>query len=180
MSRPDELIAYFGMKPLPVEGTYFINTYISDAKTTSGGPAGTAGLGLYLREPVSASTTHVLEFDEVWHYYEGDPVALYEFHKDGTARTITLGRDITAGQVMQHTIMAGVIQAGEVAPGGEWSLFACTMSPGFIASCFRGVLKSELIDKYSGYEEIIERLGVADGHETDLPADYVNERFNKG
>ena len=29
-------------------------------------------------------------------------------------------------------------------------------------------------------EEIIERLGVADGHETDLPADYVNERFNKG
>ena len=180
MSRPDELIAYFGMKPLPVEGTYFINTYISDAKTTSGGPAGTAGLGLYLREPVSASTTHVLEFDEVWHYYEGDPVALYEFHKDGTARTITLGRDITAGQVMQHTIMAGVIQAGEVAPGGEWSLFACTMSPGFIASCFRGVLKSELIDKYSGYEEIIERLGVADGHETDLPADYENERFNKG
>jgi predicted cupin superfamily sugar epimerase len=180
MSRPDELIAYFGMKPLPVEGTYFINTYISDAKTESGGPAGTAGLGLYLREPVSASTTHVLEFDEVWHYYEGDPVALYEFHKDGTARTIILGRDIAAGQVMQHTIKAGVIQAGEVAPGGDWSLFACTMSPGFIASCFRGVLKSELIDKYSGYEEIIERLGVADGHETDLPADYVNERFNKG
>ena len=180
MSRPDELIAYFGMKPLPVEGTYFINTYISDAKTASGGPAGTAGLGLYLREPVSASTTHVLEFDEVWHYYEGDPLALYEFHRDGTARTIILGRDIAAGQVMQHTIKAGVIQAGEVAPGGEWSLFACTMSPGFIASCFRGVLKSELIDKYSGYEEIIERLGVADGHETDLPADYVNERFNKG
>ena len=178
MSRPDELIAYFGMKPLPVEGTYFINTYISQATTASGGPAGTAGLGLYLREPVSASTTHVLEFDEVWHFYEGDPVALYEFHKDGTARTIILGRDIAAGQVMQHTIKAGVIQAGEVAPGGDWSLFACTMSPGFIASCFRGVLKSELIDKYSGYEEIIERLGVADGHETDLPADYVNERFS--
>ena len=178
MSRPDELIAYFGMKPLPVEGTYFINTYISDATTASGGPAGTAGLGLYLREPVSASTTHVLEFDEVWHYYEGDPVALYEFHKDGTARTIILGRDIAAGQVMQHTIMAGVIQAGEVAPGGEWSLFACTMSPGFTASCFRGVTKQELRGKYASYEEIIERMGVPDGHETDLPAEYVNERFS--
>jgi predicted cupin superfamily sugar epimerase len=180
MSRADELIAYFGMKPLPVEGTYFINTYISEATTASGGPAGTAGLGLYLREPVSASTTHVLEFDEVWHYYEGDPVALYEFHNNGTARTITLGRDIAAGQVMQHTIKAGVIQAGEVTPGGQWSLFACTMSPGFTASCFRGVPKQELRGKYAGYEEIIERLGVADGHETDLPADYVNERFNKG
>ena len=177
MSRPDELIAYFGMKPLPVEGTYFINTYISEATTASGGPAGTAGLGLYLREPVSASTTHVLEFDEVWHYYEGDPVALYEFHKDGTARTIILGRDIAAGQVMQHTIKAGVIQAGEVATGGDWSLFACTMSPGFTATCFRGISKSELRGKYDGYEEIIERIGVPDGHETDLPADYVNERF---
>lgn len=176
-SRAQELINYFGMKPLPVEGTYFINTYISDAQTESGGPVGTAGLGLYLSSPRSASTAHVLEFDEVWHFYEGDPVALYEFHIDGTARTIILGRDIAAGQVMQHTIKAGVIQAGEVAPGGDWSLFACTMSPGFSASCFRGVAKSELSGNYTGYEEIIERLGVPDGHETALPTDYVNERF---
>jgi hypothetical protein len=59
MTRPEELIAYFGMKPLPVEGTYFINTYISEAKTEAGGPAGTAGLGLYLRDPISISTTPV-------------------------------------------------------------------------------------------------------------------------
>ena len=89
-----------------------------------------------------------------------------------------MGRDIAAGQVMQHTIKAGVIQAGEVVPSGDWSLFACTMSPGFIASCFRGVPKQELRGKYAGYEEIIERMGVPDGHETDLPADYVNERFS--
>jgi predicted cupin superfamily sugar epimerase len=176
-SRAQELITYFGMKPLPVEETYFINTYISDAKTETGGPAGTAGLGLYLSSPRSASTTHVLDFDEVWHFYEGDPVALYEFHADGTVRTVTLGRDLVAGQVMQHTIKAGVIQAGEVSPGGEWSLFACTMSPGFSATCFRGVSKSELAGKYLGYEEIIERMGVPDGHETKLPSDYVNERF---
>jgi predicted cupin superfamily sugar epimerase len=176
-SRAQELITYFGMKPLPVEETYFINTYISEAKTADGGPAGTAGLGLYLTEPRSASTAHALTFDEVWHFYEGDPVALYEFHPDGTARTILLGRDIAAGQVMQHTIKAGVIQAGEVAPGGEWSLFACTMSPGFHAGCFTGVTKSEMLGKYVGYEEIINRIGVPDGHETALPADYVNERF---
>ena len=176
MSRAQELITYFGMKPLPVEGTYFINTYISEDKTADGGPAGTAGLGLYLRDPISISTTHVLEFDEVWHFYEGDPIALYEFHDDGTARTILLVRDIAAGQVMQHTIKAVVIQAGEVAPGGEWSFYCCTMSPGFTATCFRGVTKSELRGKYIGYEEIIERMGVPDGHETELPSDYVNER----
>ena len=178
-SRAQELINYFGMKPLPVEGTYFINTYISEAKTEAGGPAGTAGLGLYLKDPISISTTHVLEFDEVWHFYEGDPIALYEFHEDGTARTITLGRDIAAGQVMQHTIKAGVVQAGEVAPGGEWSFYSCTMSPGFIGTCFRGVAKAELAGKYKGYEEIIERIGVPDGHDTKMPSGYVNEQFKK-
>ena len=178
-SRAQELITYFGMKPLPVEGTYFINTYISEAKTESGGPAGTAGLGLYLNDPISISTTHVLEFDEVWHFYEGDPIALYEFHEDGTARTITLGRDIAAGQVMQHTIKAGVVQAGEVAPGGEWSFYSCTMSPGFIGTCFRGVTKSELAGKYKGFEEIIERIGVPDGHDTKMPSGYVTEQFKK-
>jgi predicted cupin superfamily sugar epimerase len=177
MSRLQEIISYFGMKPLPVEGTYFINTYISDAQTAEGGPAGTAGLGLYVSDPVSASTAHVLEFDEVWHFYEGDPIALYEFHSDGTARTITLGRDLAAGQVMQHTIKAGVIQAGEVKPGGDWSLFACTMSPGFTGTCFQGITKSQMRGKYAGYEEIIERIGVPDGHETTMPIDYVNERF---
>jgi hypothetical protein len=53
------------------------------------------------------------------------------------------------------------------------------MSPGFNASCFKGVTKTELRGKYAGYEEIIERMGVPDGHETELPADYVNERFNR-
>ena len=178
-SRAQELINYFGMKPLPVEGTYFINTYISEAKTEAGGPAGTAGLGLYLKDPISISTTHVLEFDEVWHFYEGDPIALYEFHEDGTARTITLGSNIAAGQVMQHTIKAGVVQAGEVAAGGEWSFYSCTMSPGFIGTCFRGVTKAELAGKYKGYEEIIERIGVPDGHDTKMPSGYVNEQFKK-
>ena len=51
------------------------------------------------------------------------------------------------------------------------------MSPGFTASCFRCVTTAELAGKYKGFEEIIERMGVPDGHETDLPSDYVNERF---
>jgi hypothetical protein len=51
------------------------------------------------------------------------------------------------------------------------------MSPGFTATCFRGVSKSELTGKYPGYKEIIERIGVPDGHDTNLPKDYVNERY---
>ena len=174
MSRAQDLIAHFGMKPLPVEGTYFVNTYVSNEKTAAGGPMGTAGVGLYRSNPRSASTLHVLEFYEVWHFYEGDPIALYEFHADKRARTIILGRDIAAGQVLQHTVRAGVIKGGEVTPGGDWSLFSCTMSPGFIGTCLRGIKRSELSGIHQGYEAIIERLGLPEDHSTLLPQGYQN------
>jgi hypothetical protein len=51
------------------------------------------------------------------------------------------------------------------------------MSPGFTGTCFQGITKSQMRGKYAGYEEIIERIGVPDGHETTMPIDYVNERF---
>jgi predicted cupin superfamily sugar epimerase len=174
MSREEELIAYFGMKPLPVEGTYFANTYTSEDKTPAGGPVGTAGVGLYRSHPRSASTFHALEFDEVWHFYEGDPIRLIELHPKGMVREIILGRDIEAGQLLQHTVYAGVIQAGELVEGGTWGLFACTMSPGFIGTCFRGVTKSELHRSYPQARIIIERLGVPDGEEAMLPEGYLS------
>lgn len=174
MSRDEELIAYFGMKPLPVEGTYFVNTYSSQAKTPAGGPMGTAGVGLYRAQPRSASTFHVLEFDEVWHFYEGDPICIIELHPNGMVREVILGRDLEAGQVLQHTVYAGVIQAGELVEGGRWALFACTMTPGFIGTCFRGMKKSELHPKYPEARIIIERLGLPDDHETVLPEGYIN------
>jgi predicted cupin superfamily sugar epimerase len=174
MSREEELIAYFGMKPLPVEGTYFANTYSSTEKTPAGGPMGTAGVGLYRSQPRSASTFHVLEFDEVWHFYEGDPIRIIELHPSGMVREVILGRNLEAGQVLQHTVYAGVIQAGELVEGGTWGLFACTMTPGFIGTCFRGMKKSELHAKFPEARIMIERLGVPDGHETALPDGYIN------
>ena len=174
MERPQELIAHYGMKPLPIEGTYFINTYSSSVKTAEGGPIGTVGVGLYLSEPRSASTFHVLTFDETWHFYEGDPIRLIELHPDGKVKEIILGRDFSLGQVLQHTVRAGIIQAGEVAPGGSWSFFACSMSPGFIGTCFRGITASEIRGKYPLSESDIERLAVPDGHEIKLPSDYIN------
>lgn len=174
MDRPQELIAHFGMKPLPIEGTYFINTYSSMEKTAEGGPVGTVGVGLYLSKPRSASTFHVLTFDETWHFYEGDPIRLIELHPDGAVKEIILGRNLAAGQLLQHTVKAGVIQAGEVAPGGEWSFFACSMSPGFIGTCFRGIKASEIRGKYQVSESDIERFAVPENHEVKLPHGYFN------
>ena len=78
------LIERFGLAPLPVEGTLFAQTYVSEAKTPAGGPAGTAGVGLFCEDPPSRSLFHRLEFDELWHFYAGDPLRLVLLHPDGS------------------------------------------------------------------------------------------------
>jgi len=152
----EQLIARFGMRPLPVEGTLFAETYRSDASAPSGGPAGTAGIGLFCEDPPSRSLFHRLAFDEVWHFYAGDPLRLVLLHPDGSDDEVVLGD----GLEVQYAIRAGVWQAGELVPGGEWALYGCTMAPGFTPDCFEGGSRERLRESHPLRADDIERLGV--------------------
>jgi uncharacterized protein len=152
----EQLIERFGLSPLPVEGTLFAETYRSDATAPSGGPAGTAGVGLFCNEPPSRSLFHRLAFDEMWHFYAGDPLRLALLHPDGSDEEVVLG----TGHAVQHAIPAGVWQAGELVPGGRWALYGCTMAPGFTPSCFEGGQVERLLATHPERAEDIERLGV--------------------
>lgn len=150
------LIERFGMSPLPVEGTLFAETYRSEASAPSGGPAGTAGVGLFCDDPPSRSLFHRLSFDEVWHFYAGDPLRLVLLHPDGTDAEVILG----GGQTVQHVIPAGVWQAGDLVRGGAWALYGCTMAPGFTPGCFEGGTVERLLVSHPRRGGDIERLGV--------------------
>jgi predicted cupin superfamily sugar epimerase len=150
------LIERYGMSPLPVEATLFAETYRSDATTPAGGPAGTAGVGLFCDDPPSRSLFHRLAFDEVWHFYAGDPLRLVLLHPDGSDGEVFLG----PGETVQHVIPAGVWQAGELVPGGTWALYGCTMAPGFTPRCFEGGSVEQLLASHPGCAADIERLGV--------------------
>jgi predicted cupin superfamily sugar epimerase len=160
-----ELIERFGMAPLPVEGTLFAQTYASGAVTPAGDPAGTAGIGLFANEPPSRSLFHRLDFDELWHFYAGDPLRLVLLHPDGTHEEVILD-----GVRIQHLIPAGVWQAGEVAPGGSWSLYGVTMAPGFTPTCFEGGRTDELLARYPNRAADIERLAIPPGDPVTMPA----------
>ena len=82
--RVAEMIEQYGLEPLPVEGTLFVSTYRSADDTSSGGPVGTAMIGMYAHEPLSHSLFHRLPTDEIWHFYGGDPIRLIVLHPDGT------------------------------------------------------------------------------------------------
>src|SRR5262249_19429373 len=125
-----------------------------------GAPAGT---GLFGEAPPSRSLFHRLDHDEVWHFYAGDPLRLVLLHPDGCDEEVFLGGDVVRGEQVQQVVPAGTWMAGEVAPGGPWSLFGCTMAPGFTPGCFEGGVVPELLRSHPGRRADIERLGVPAG-----------------
>jgi uncharacterized protein len=157
------------MTPLPVEATFFVETYHSRARTASGGAAGSAGIGLYCDDPPSRSLFHRLAFDEVWHFYGGDPLRLVLLHPDGTDEDVIMGGDVVAGQAVQHVVSAGTWQAGELAPGGAWALFGCTMAPGFTPACFEGGRVPDLLATHPHRAADIERLALPSGAPATMP-----------
>jgi predicted cupin superfamily sugar epimerase len=166
------LIERFGLEPLPVEATLFAQTYRSAAIVPGGGPAGSAGIGLYCDDPPSRSSFHRLEFDELWHFYAGDPLRLVLLHTDGSDEEVVLG-DARDGHPLQHLIPAGVWQAGELVRGGRFSLFGCTMAPGFTGGCFEGGRVDELLAAYPGRAADIERLGIPAGEPARMPDGFA-------
>ena len=165
------LIDHYGMHVLPVESTLLTSTYRSDAVTETGESIGTAMVGLYCQEPLSRSLFHRLAHDEVWHYYCGDPLRLVLLHPDGSSEEVMLGPDLAAGHRVQYLVPRGVWQAGETVAGGEWSLFGCTMAPGFSPEIFEGGYAHVLSAQYPDRLEDIERLGVPADAPTTIPGD---------
>jgi len=167
------LVEHYAMTPLPVEATFFVSTYRSAADTEAGGPVGTAMLGLYCDDPPSRSLFHRLAFDEVWHFYRGDPIRLVLLHPDGSSAEVTMGPDPVAGHIVQLVIPAGVWQAGELVAGGRWALFGCTMAPGFTGTCFEGGRVGDLLAAYPEREADIRRLGIPDDHSATMPDGFA-------
>ena len=62
MTHPtaQQIIEHLGMTQLPVEATFFVSTYRSVADTATGGPVGTAMIGMYSDDPPSRSLFHRL------------------------------------------------------------------------------------------------------------------------
>lgn len=167
----NDIIEYFQMEQLPVEGTYYKSTYRAK-QTYLNGPIGTAIIGLYSNEPLSLSRFHRLKYDETWHFYAGDPFQLYLLYPDGKTREVVIGNNILAGQKVQFTIPANVWQAGEIITNGKYALFGCTMTPGFSGNCFEGGTIETLLPLYPQKATIIKRLGI-DDNTTTLPQGFT-------
>lgn len=164
MNRIDELVAKLDLQPHP-EGGFYKETYRSDGvipkqslgSEFSGDRNYSTGI-YFLLTKGNFSAFHKINQDEMWHFYEGDPLRVHMIDESSTYSFQDIGLNLGAGEIPQFTVPAGVWFASEVAEGGNYSLVGCTVSPGFDFDDFELPSRKEMINKFPNHEKIITSL----------------------
>lgn len=112
----------------------------------------------YLLQLGDFSAFHRIKSDEIWHFYAGGNLRLHLLDAAGKYAQFLLGGDLAAGASFQVLMPAGVWFAAEPAPGTDFTLAGCTVSPGFDFRDFEMAEKETLLSYYPQHEEIIRRL----------------------
>lgn len=144
-----------------VEGGAFRELYRSSLTST---PAGFPGERPYstsiyfLLQQGQFSAFHKIKSDELWHFYYGDALIIYEIDQQGNMITHKLGNNPDKGESFQILIPAGNWFAARVAEGSEYTLCGCTVSPGFDFEDFELADKASLLAAYPQHETLINAL----------------------
>lgn len=147
----NELAQRLQLAPHP-EGGFFRETYRASA-VLPGTRRSVSTAILYLLEAGQRSTLHRIDADEVWHFYEGDPLQVIELQPKGPAKITTLSREHP-----QHIVPAGVWFGSIPAPGSRYALVGCTVSPGFEFEHFELGARAALLVQFPDARAQIELL----------------------
>ena len=110
----------------------------------------------FLLEGKQFSSFHLLQSDELWHFYDGSSVLLYIINQKGELSVKKLGRSVDSE--LQLTIEKQSWFAAEVEDKKSFVLFGCTVSPGFEFEDFEIGRRDELIKNFPQYSDLIKRL----------------------
>jgi hypothetical protein len=155
----EEIKTLLNLAPHPVEGGFYRRTYTSTGTVEL--PRGVRPQGTaiyYLLERGSFSELHVLESDEMFHFYLGDPAEMLHLHPDGSSAVFTLGQDLDAGQHVQLLVPAGVWQGMRLIGEGKVALVGCSVTPGFDFADYKNATYAELASKWPEQAERIRAL----------------------
>ncbi len=154
-------ISHLNLLPHP-EGGHFKEVYRSDEKIKRSSlpdrfPDDRAfSTSIYfLLQKDEFSAFHKIKSDEVWHFYDGDPVSIYMIDDKGKLTTYKLGLSPHNDIMPQVTIPANNWFASETT--GNFSLVGCTVSPGFDFDDFEMGDRNLLISQNGEHREIIEQ-----------------------
>jgi predicted cupin superfamily sugar epimerase len=102
------------------------------------------------------SAIHLLQSDELWHFYDGCPVVIYIINQEGGLSIKKLGKK--KGCKLQIAIEKQNWFAAELEDNKSYALFGCTVSPGFEFADFELGKRDELLKKFPQHNVLINRL----------------------
>ena len=110
----------------------------------------------FLLEGNQFSAFHQLKSDELWHFYDGSDLKVYIINPGGDLILRKLGRSDDAE--FQIAIEKHCWFAAEVEDKKSFSLFGCTVSPGFEFEDFELGKREFLIKKFPQHNTLIQKL----------------------
>ncbi|MES1225928.1 MAG: cupin domain-containing protein [Bacteroidota bacterium] len=111
----------------------------------------------FLLEKNQFSAFHRIKSDELWHFYAGDPLIVYEIDVTGKLTEHLLGQNPET-QNLFTSIKAGSWFGARLQSDGEYSLVGCTVSPGFDYDDFELAERDALTAIFPEHKELIDSL----------------------
>ena len=112
----------------------------------------------FLLQKGQFSAFHRIASDEIWHFYAGDPIEIFEINTTGELITHLLGSDPEMGHAFVRIIPAGSWFASRVIEGGVYGLAGCTVSPGFDFEDFELADAKKLAGEFPQHSFLINSL----------------------
>eukprot|EP00850_Spirogloea_muscicola_P007871 SM000041S15430 [mRNA] locus=s41:15162:16016:- [translate_table: standard] len=171
-----QLVAQLRLQPHP-EGGFFAETlrdtsvHLPQSALPPSYLVGRAvSTAIYFLLPAgSVSRLHRMPAAEVWHFYLGEPLTVVELGEDGNVKQTVLGKDLAAGQQLQHVVPPGVWFGSHPTlepvgttstrdPEAHFSLVGCTVAPAFAFDDFELADRAQLLAEYPGLADLVTHL----------------------
>jgi uncharacterized protein len=120
--------------------------------------------GIYfLLESHQFSALHRIKSDEMWHFYAGSGLTVYQIQPAGQVSQLKLGKNLRLGETFQGAVPAGWWFGAIVEQPNAYALVGCTVAPGFDFHDFEMAERQQLLQIHPQHQRLIERLTLAPG-----------------
>jgi predicted cupin superfamily sugar epimerase len=118
----------FGYARDSYQGALYIPPDGLPAPFETGRPLGTALF--FMVTPEKPVQLHRVQNDQLYHYYQGDPIEVLMLYESGTSELVVMGPNIVGGQLVQLFIPGGTFHTARITGHRRWFLGGVTAWPG--------------------------------------------------
>lgn len=157
-SNIEKLIDQLQLKPHP-EGGYFREVIKGNSSELARAPYSSI---YFLLSHDNISHFHRIDADEIWYHHKGNSLLVHMISPEGQYECISLGKEITKGDVLQYVVPKGTIFASSIANEEGYALVGCMCQPAFDFNNFKIFTQNELKQRFPHLNNIIERYAIAE------------------